>query len=428
MTTTQIIIRYAAAALVVIILGALGGWYFFVHSANTATQTEEINRGLNAPAPSFSGSTGSTYQNEEATLNNTSNASGNTSGNSSNVPASGSSAGRLWQASQVPVAGFGWVSGPSPKLYFAERSSGYVFEVDPTTHTVTRLSNTLRPQTYEALFALDGSVIERQIDDSGTIITFAGTISTSTTPTIATTSSSTSLPGTLLSNNVSTIGIDPVSDTIYYMIPNSTGVGLVSSNWTGLQEKHISTLTLSQWRIVAPGDGSVVLVQKPADNVEGYAFHVQKDGSLAPLAQGPGLTVLPHPSSSALLFGESANGSLSLFGQSSASAPATSLSLTTVADKCAWAPGAKSLIAYCGVPQSVTSQQFLDDWYKGATHTSDQWWEINLASSTPELLESPTVDINAALDVKNPSVDPSGTYIAFINAADQSLWILQITK
>jgi hypothetical protein len=288
-----------------------------------------------------------------------------------------------------------------------------------------RLTDTLRPKTYEALFAANGSVIERSLDGTGTIITFAGSLSTST-PSAASSSLET-LSGVDLAQGIGAVAVDPVSRTIFYTIDGPSGGSLLSSDWTGAKEKHLFSSSIEDWRIFAPGDGSVDLVQAPEDGIEGYAYQLQKSGALTLLAQGPGLTILPRASSTALLFGESRNGALSLFAQLSGNAAPTLLPVQTIADKCAWLPG-QSPIAYCGVPQAITSQQFLDDWYKGVVHTSDQVWKIDASLATSTLLYSPQTDTGLSLDIEDPSVDPTGNYIAFINAADQSLWVLRINQ
>jgi hypothetical protein len=200
----------------------------------------------------------------------------------------------------------------------------------------------------------------------------------------------------------------------------------VSTNWSGAKEKTLFSSPIEGWHLLTPGNGTVVLLQDPLDGEEGYAYTLT-GGTLSLLAEGPGLTVLPRASSGALLFGASANGTLSLFAQSAAARTPVLLPIRTIADKCAWAPGAAP-IAYCGVPQSVPSQQFLDDWYKGIVHTSDEFYAVDASAASTTLLYNPQGDTSASLDVEDPSVDPSGQYIAFINAADQSLWVLRIAQ
>ncbi|HTR18533.1 MAG TPA: hypothetical protein VMH91_00950 [Candidatus Paceibacterota bacterium] len=406
------LLRLVITGIAVLALGALLGWYYFLHGAQQQVTTDSAARSFGSGAPSFEGTAGSTYQNAASTLGES------VGGVSTSTPAA-----RLWEVSQVPVAGLGWQNGSVPTLRFVERSSGNVLEATPSDHGIMRLTDTLRPEIYAALITLDGSVLERSVDDSGTLITFAGNVAT-TTETSAT-SSPDMLQGVELPQGIRTIAADPLSDTLYYAIAQPSGISLVSTNWAGQKEKQLYSSPLTQWRLITDGDGGVVLLQAPADGVEGYAYRLQKNGSLSLVAQAPGLTLLPDASTTALLFGTSQGGTLSLFTQSSASASPQRLSIQTVADKCAWGPG-KSLTAYCGVPTQTGSQQFLDDWYKGIVHTSDTFYEVDAQAASTTLLYDPTGDTQNGLDVEDPMVDPSGQYIAFTNAADQSLWILRI--
>ncbi|HEV3245355.1 MAG TPA: hypothetical protein VG102_03280 [Candidatus Paceibacterota bacterium] len=405
--------RFVTVTLIVVALGGLLGWYYFLQAKNAQTNAQNTGAGYSALPPSFEGSTGSTYANIVSTL-----------GESPGGAASSTS--RLWEVSEVPVAGFGWQKGAEPTLYFIERSSGYVFEAQVSGHSVTRLTDTLRPKIYDASVTMDGSVVERSVDMSGARITFAGSVASSSAIVAATTSVA-SLIGNDLPQGIGTIAADPAYDTLFFTIPNPSGVSIVSTNVAGEKERSLFSSSITGWRLLAPGDGTVVLLQNPLDSVIGYAYHLQKSGALVEVAQAPGLTVLPHASSSALIFGSSQNGSLSLFAQSSADASPAQLPIQTVADKCAWAPGA-ALIAYCGVPETVASKQFLDDWYKGLLHTSDRFFEINISAASTILLYDPSGDTSAQLDVTEMYVDPTGQYLAFISGTDGSLWVLRIAQ
>ena len=84
----------------------------------------------------------------------------------------------------------------------------------------------------------------------------------------------------------------------------------------------------------------------------------------------------------------------------------------------------KPLVAYCAVPQFVTSNAFLNDWYRGAIHTSDSWWRVDVSADTVELIFAPETD--TPIDVESPIMDDRGEHIAFINAIDKTLWLLRI--
>ena len=132
--------------------------------------------------------------------------------------------------------------------------------------------------------------------------------------------------------------------------------------------------------------------------------------------------ILPHPSEQALVYSSSSGGRISLYAQVGKQSP-TQLSVQTVAEKCVWAPG-KSLTLYCAVPKAVPSSGFIDAWYQGVLHTSDTWWKIDVQSGTADELYAP----ESPVDVHDPRIDASGSYIAYTNGVDLSLWVLRVVQ
>ena len=180
-------------------------------------------------------------------------------------------------------------------------------------------------------------------------------------------------------------------------------------------------------------DGRFIIAEKPQDGALGYAYEVSPDGSLKPLVRGaPGLTILPLSGSRTFIFGTSVNSVLTLYAQTSTTTLA--LPIRTPADKCIWAPysaatarkPATDVVLYCAVPNDASAKNFLQDWYMGALHTSDTWWQINLTNGKTEKLQG--TDSVGAIDVIDPSIDPGGNFLAFKNNMDGTLWVLRIVK
>lgn len=401
---SQSLLRYALVVLAVVIVGALAGWYFFLKSQTGTTNTLGAARGFNAQTPVGTFPGNPKFSGAEA------------GGRSEGVPASSSAPPQLWHIANTPVGGLGFAtSTEGVRLLYAERASGYLFSADPANGGIARLTKSLMPKIYEALFASSGRVIERSLDDTGAITTYAGHIDAAT---------SSSLTGVLLPNNIVALAADPKTARLVFLRKQNGGVVGVVSRWDGSDQKQVFISALPDWRVWWLSDGRTVLAQKAADSLAGYAY-VLKNGAVEPLLGPlPGLTVLPRANSPALLYGASSGG-LSLFVRISATTTATRFSIATVADKCVWAPGS-SLVAYCAVPQTATGAGFLDSWYRGEAHTSDALWRIDAGAGQAQLVFAPTSDIS--LDVVNPVMDDGGAYLAFMNAVDDSPWLLRLSK
>ena len=330
---------------------------------------------------------------------------------------------RLWRASLGPVAGFAFTASnvaSTTNLYFVERASGNVFDADTANETILRITNTLVPKTYEALFSQNPGIVLLRTIDSDTITTLLGVFatpeSTSTFPG--------ALSGPLLPNNIRSIAIDATlkNPKIFYTVTSGNKTEGVLSTLRGANPKQVFISTIGSWRSFLAG-GTPIILESPSDGIPGYAYAVSQSGSRS-LLIGPvlGLQILPNSTNSALLFSGSDGGQVSLYAKIGTGQP-IKLPLSTIAEKCAWAPG-KTLIAYCAVPQTIPSSGFLDDWYRGVYHSNDVWWQVNIKDGTTEVLYTPTIPF----DVHDPLVDPSGNYLAFTNGNDLSLWVLRIVQ
>ena len=414
---TRTIIEYVLAAIVVLVLGSLAGWYLFLRTQTETTVAQSIARGfgISIPEGSASGDTPDTPENAQA-------------GTSAGQPVQRTA--QLWQVEEEPTAGHLFVgSGRNLRLRYVERATGYVFEANPETGLRTRLTNTLLPKIYEALLSENGHVFERSVDTFGNITTFAGTISTSTDSSDASSPAKTLL-GSYLVKNILSMSTNPVSGALFYVVESPNGGAVVSTEWNGQKPKTLLESAITHWRPALMEDGRTLLVQAAADSVSGYGYELRPDGTLSLLlGPVPGLVMRARPSSkpgeTALLWSRSSRGELRLFTRVDRNATAAQIPVRTIADKCVWTSG-KDLVAYCGVPQGSTGQNFLDNWYRGTAHSSDALWRIDASVGTAEMAYTPPSD--TPVDIENIAIDRAGDYITFTNAADKSLWLFRLAK
>ncbi len=410
---TRVIIEYLLAAIVVIVLGSLAGWYFFLRTQTETTLAQNIARGFGMAIPEGNPNGSISSATPEAQT-------GASPAQPSQRPA------QLWRVEAKPTAGQVFTgSGASLRVRYVERASGYVLEANPETGQVTRLTNTLMPKIYEALLSETGHVFERSLDTAGNISTFVGIIATNSDASTAS-SSARALTGRELAKNMVGLSAHPVSGALLYVVRSSAGSAVVSAEWNGDKQKTLLESAVVSWRPAILEDGRTLLVQSAADGVPGYGYELKKDGTLNPLlGPVPGLVLRMQPGGSGLLWSQSSRGELRLFARTGQDATAVQIPVRTIADKCAWSPG-KDFVAYCGVPQGSTGQNFLDNWYRGAAHSSDALWRIDASAGTAELIHTPPS--NTPIDIENIVVDRSGNYITFMNAGDKSLWLFRLGK
>ena len=414
---TRAIIEYLLAAVLVLILGSLAGWYFFLRTQTKTTAEESSARGFGIAIPE-----GRAYGDAPAGSVRTDGAA--SAGQAAQRPS------QLWRVEEKPTAGHAFIGGGSTlRLRYVDRAGGYVLDANPETGLHARLTNTLLPKIYEAQLSGTGHAILRSVDTLGNVTTFAGTVPT-TTPSSSASSSTMTLLGSYLAKNIVSLSTHPVSGGLYYTVATTDGGALVSAEWDGQKPKALLQSAILSWRSSISEDGRIFLTQPAADGVPGYAYELKKDGALVRLlGPAPGLVMRVRTGSKtdadALLWSQSTRGELRLFVRVGPNVTTVQVPVRTTADKCAWLPG-KDYVAYCGVPQGSTGQDFLDNWYRGAAHSSDSLWRIDASAGTAEMVFTPPS--NTPIDIADIAVDDSGSFLAFTNAADKSLWLYRLVK
>lgn len=405
---TAAVLRYTLIASIIVILSALAGWYFFLKGERESITEGDTGRGAGLGQP-FGVSVGSTYENIVSSF---STLVGGIVQSGSDTPP------QLSHVGKSPTAGYGFVEKNGTRLRFVERGSGYIFDVSPETGALERVTNTLVPRTYEALVAND-RVVMRGVDEDGDIATIVGEITFST----STSDAPAALKQRRLVNNIRSLAIRPDGSEFFYIIDSLQGGAGIRASWDEKSQKKIFSSAVLGWQIDFLSDGRLMVTENASDGAGEYAYRVGEN-SLQPLVGDvQGLTFLPHPVSPAYLYGESA-GSLSLFARFGTSSTNVLLPVRTIADKCVWSP-LGTAVAYCAVPQQLPPSNFLDLWYRGETHTSDAWWRVDVSANSAEPLYS---SANARFDVEDPMINESGTYIAFRNAIDKTLWLLRVAE
>lgn len=414
---TRALIEYLLAVILVLILGSLAGWYFFLRTQTKTTVEQGTARGFGIAIP------------EGRANGDIPAGSARTDGAASTGQAAQRPA-QLWQVEEKPTAGHMFIgSGDALRLRYVERAGGYVFDANPETGLRVRLTNTLLPKIYEAQFSENGHVFERSVDTLGNITTFAGTVSTSTGASSASSPAMTLL-GSYLAKNIVNLSTHPVSGALFYTIADTNGGAVVSAEWDGQKPKTLLGSAILSWRPMVLEDGRTFLTQPAADGVSGYGYELKKGGILNRLlGPVPGLVMRVRPRSEAetdaLLWSQSTRGELRLFARVGQNATVIQIPVRTTADKCVWLPE-KDYVAYCGVPQGSTGQDFLDNWYRGAAHSSDSLWRIDASAGTAELIFTPPS--STPVDIENIMIDRAGSALAFTNATDKSLWLFRLAK
>ncbi len=375
---------------------------------------------------------------------------------------------RLRQVSNTPTAGATFMSRvvatstltkgvlktilvPTTFIRYVERATGHIFETKPEVLSSIEISNTTIPKIYDASFVKGGTaILYRYLDtDENTIETYyanlvlpkvattspstssgqaTSTKATSTPAVIATSTTTYQLVGSILPPNLFSLAISPAKDRIFYLqntALGSTGVIALPDNTS---KKQIFTNPLKEWLVNWSGTNTIFLTTKPSGGVAGYLFSLNVNAGTFTKIFGnvAGLTVLPSPDLTSILYSANNGSNFSLNVYTPANGLSSGVSLKTLPEKCIWSEKMTAVV-YCAVPLAVPSGSYPDVWYQGAVSFTDNIWKINVRTGDRTLVAQPNQLTRVSMDATNLTLDPNENYLMFTNKKDLTLWNLLIT-
>lgn len=295
------------------------------------------------------------------------------------------------------------------EVRYVERQSGNVYSFLLHDRVLTRIGNKTLPGIQEAVWLPDGSGVFARF-----IISEEGVdrVATFSLP-------SNGGEGFFLESGLSSVGVT-ASSSLYTLISRNTGsvASIANINGTGVRTLFSSPL---QSLTLRSSGTDFVATTKASLGINGYSFFVSgKTGAFSRIL-GPltGLTTLPNPTGKLVLYSYSVRGKLFTAVLDVDKHTSTQLPVTTLAEKCVWAPSGTTL--YCGVPTALP-KDLPDSWYQGAQTLSDRLWRVDLNSRLATLVNDPTTVADIAIDMVSLTTDPAEDAVIFTNKLDGSLW------
>jgi hypothetical protein len=299
-------------------------------------------------------------------------------------------------------------SGNDVVIHYIDRESGNIYAYGALSRSLTRISNKTLPGIQLASWLSDGSLafvqFIAQADGSDHLDTYA-------------------LPsnggdGFFLQEDLAQVFAEPSGSVFTLAAGTDSSIGSVADS-DGSNVKTVFTTPLTSLNVYAAGS-NYIAATKAASELDGYAFTVSEGGNFTPIL-GPlkGLTVLPSPSGSQLLYSYTDGSTFHMNVLDLSTGSVTSLPLATLAEKCVWTSDETAL--YCGIPTNMTGN-LPDAWYQGALSFTDRLWKIDLTTRLATLVIDPSQTAKTAIDAVNLSIDPNSQVLVFRNKIDSSLW------
>ncbi len=310
------------------------------------------------------------------------------------------------------------------KIRWIERGTGHVYETSTSSPATQRLSNTTITRIQEAFFTNKGDslIIRDLIGTTDTIRTRLAKLNFETPTSTEQVVTTTDLP-------VDIIQITRSPDRSQLISIMDSGMRAILSNTDGSSKVGILDIPFKEWLVHWPNKTAAIINTKPSGGTDGYAYSINpQTKAISRLLGGiPGLTTLGSPDMSHILYNQSDRGSIKLYSYNKKTNSSTDLFLRSFTDKCVWStlPSEKNIV-YCGIPQDIAFNIYPDAWYQGKITFSDSIWSINVETSESHLISNPLTESSTIIDITNPTISSTGSYMLFQNKIDLSLWGLKL--
>ena len=418
---TRKIVISVLITLIILIIALFFGWYWWLKNQQKQVDVLATGRGLNNGIPAFSGgSLGSTNSNISTSFKEV--------GTTTVMQKDGAKGGKqatttpaAWRVSTTPAAAISIsTQGGRARALIVERVSGNVFSVDPLTGEAVRITNTLLPMIYDALWINESDVLLRSMNDRGLMTTFLGHLRA------ASSSPTGEMVGEYLEVGISAVAAKPDGTSFFSIYPTTEGYAGVTKSADNFNEKRVWDSVTGGWRAQWSGN-TIKLFQDGAQGVYGSVYSVEPTQRTSrPLLQGiAGLSAAVRSDELASIYSESYVGSFSTYLKTPAGT--RTLPIRTLGEKCAWSPQNPTM-AICAVPENLSEEALPDAWYTGSIHFNDTLWVVHADTGEVRELLNPGTFFGIPVDVKNPSIDDSGLFLTFIDANNSTPWLLRISE
>lgn len=303
------------------------------------------------------------------------------------------------------------------RIRYAERGTGYIFEIDLATGQETQVTTMTVPRTIRAEFSTSGNSVALTSEGESDLFTFVGTITKSDEGLGV-------IEGIDLPSNVSSVAFSEDGSRVLFFSPaENTQFGGTGASYN-LQTEELATLFTLPLRDVRILWGETNYVYTtPTAFQTGNLYRITDSGNLTPATE-PDIALMAFLHNDSLLVSSNRTNEFYSRVVYQDEQP-TSLSVGIVPEKCTHT--STYGVMYCAVPQQIPADvSFPDDWYKGTFASSDSLWSINIANGAAAALPSfGSTGMN--IDVSDIGIDSTDQYLYFINKNDDSLWLFDTT-
>ena len=314
---------------------------------------------------------------------------------------------KLEQLTTRAIAGYVF----SGNMYYVEKGTGYIFEVDIEAKTEKQISPITVARASSAVFSPGGNLV--------VITSYEGYESRSVLlPTYNEAGDEPRLASLPL--GAQNIAFED-DDTLYFTVREDNKTVGYTYNTQTLNKSVLFTIPLIEPVVNWGYDVEGILVHtRPSKGTEGYVYEVQ-GGNFIPVYEGlDGLTAF-----------RKAVGTVATYIQDG-KYRSTALwvgyeidqALAMIPEKCV--VDMTLLGTWCAAPLDTIPDSYLEDWYKGAITSEDHLWYTQFETGQSYLMANLSELSGRTIDVSSIKINTEDGHILFTNKLDGSLWLYRI--
>ncbi|MBI2096250.1 MAG: hypothetical protein HYT43_01290 [Candidatus Taylorbacteria bacterium] len=309
-------------------------------------------------------------------------------------------------------------------LRYVERGRGHVYELPLWGGAERRLTNTLLPKLYEAVFAESGrSFLVRRLESASrdpAIETIYGSIIPAQEG-----GAEAEVNAKYLPVGVTALAVSPSQTKIFYLTRRDGSRGIVSRP-DGSLAAVLFESPLGEWLAAWPAESTIALTTKASAGSAGVLYFLEvKGGSQRRVLGGvSGLTTLVSPGLRYVLWSESRPGGAALKVTRLGDRKVFELDAVTLPEKCAWSK-LETRKVYCAVPERLPPADYPDGWYQGLFAFVDKVVEIDVESGLTEVVAR-VEDMDEPVDAVELMLNKAEDKLIFRNKRDGSVWLVNL--
>ena len=220
-----------------------------------------------------------------------------------------------------------------------------------------------------------------------------------------------------LTSNIVRGSVSPDGTQVFFLIPTIGGVAGIISNIDGSNQHTVWNSPLTEWRPQWVNGTTIAMTTLASREADGYLYFLDTKTGNFQKVLGPtrGLTTLVSPDGKTVMVSQSTDSGITTGFYNTTTGVYRNSDLVTLPEKCFWS---SNTVVTCGIPQTIPSGVYPDDWYQGTQSFSDNLWSIDTVSGATTDILNPS----QSFDMIHIRTSPDGNYAYFINKTDGTLW------